>query len=79
MISSLANPNMPPLMAAESQSPGLFALGKANFQESMKDPVKSRLANAMMTQTLSKLGKTFSPGTLNHQATNFDNYGNVIG
>lgn len=56
MISAFNNPNQPPLMSPESQKPGLFALGKANFMESMKDPRKAAILQSMLMQSLQRFG-----------------------
>lgn len=56
MVSAFSNPTMPPLMSPEAQSPGLFALGKANFKENMKDPRKSAILQSMLMQSLGQLG-----------------------
>ena len=56
MVSAFSNPGQPPLMSAESQSPGLFALGKANFKENMKDPRKSAILQSMLMQSLGQIG-----------------------
>lgn len=56
MVSAFKNPNQPPLMSPESQKPGLFALGKANFMEGMKDPRKAAILQSMLMQSLSQIG-----------------------
>ena len=56
MVSAFKNPNQPPLMSPESQKPGLFALGKANFKENMKDPRKAAILQSMLMQSLSQIG-----------------------
>jgi hypothetical protein len=80
MVSALANPNMPPLMSPESQSPGLMALGKANFKENMADPAKNKIAMAMMGQGLGQLGKgLFGAQPIQRGPSQFDMNGNPIG
>lgn len=56
MVSALSNPNQPPLMSPEAQSPGLFALGKSNFKDNMKDPRKSAILQSMLMQSLGQIG-----------------------
>ena len=56
MVSAFKNPTMPPLMSPESQKPGLFAIGKANFRENMKDPRKSAILQSMLLQSLGQMG-----------------------
>ena len=56
MVSAFENPKMPPLMSPESQKPGLFAIGKANFKENMKDPRKSAIVQSMLLQSLGQMG-----------------------
>ena len=80
MVSALANPGIPPLMSAESQAPGLFAVGKANFQQNMADPAKSKVANAMLGQQLAQIGKgLFSAQPIQRGPSRFDMNGNPIG
>ena len=79
MESAFANPNMPPLMSPESQSPGLFAVGKANVKESMSDPMKSKIATAMLGNALSQIGKGLSAAPIERKPSRFDLYGNPIG
>lgn len=79
MISSQANPDMPPLMSPESQSPSPFRVGLANLNESMSGP-RGKIAMAMMQQSLGSLGKRFNPGQMTQRhATQQDIYGNPIG
>ena len=56
MVSAFKNPKMPPLMSPESQKPGLFALGKANFREMMSDPRKAAILSSMLAQSLGQIG-----------------------
>lgn len=80
MLSSLANPGMPPLMSPEAEAPGMFALGKMNFQNNMKDPAKSKIANAMLSQSLAQIGKGFLGGQpIQRSPSRFDMNGNPIG
>ncbi|MGL5935368.1 MAG: hypothetical protein ACRCZI_07065 [Cetobacterium sp.] len=79
MLSALANPGMPPLMAAESQSPGLMGLAKANFQETMADPKRAKVAQAMMGQAMGGLSKMFAPAQIPDRPRQTDMYGNPIG
>lgn len=80
MVSAFSNPNMPPLMSAEAQEPGLFALGKANFQENMKDPVKGKIAQAMLQQSLAKMGQGFfGAAPMPSRQPKFDMNGNPLG
>lgn len=80
MVSALANPGLPPLMPPESQAPGLLALGKANFQENMADPKKSKVAMAMLGQSLGQIGKGFfGAQPIQRSPSPFDMHGNPIG
>lgn len=60
---------------------GLLAVGKANFMQNMKDPVKNKLMTAMMGNAVQQLGKAFSPGPMqgSQRAPKFDLYGNPLG
>lgn len=80
MVSAFANPNMPPLMAPEAQQAGLMSIGKANFQENMKDPAKNKVMGAMMGQALSQMGKgLFGAPQIPDRQPRFDPYGNPLG
>lgn len=76
MISSLANPDMPPLMSPESQSPGLMGLAKLKMQ----DP-KAKLAMAMMGQQLGQMGQALAPQPMpqSPRPQRFDMNGNFVG
>lgn len=79
MLSALASQNMPPLMSPASQSPGLFSLAKANMQETMADPKRAKVAQAMMGQALGGISKMSQPGLIPERPRNTDMYGNPIG
>jgi hypothetical protein len=80
MVSAFSNPGLPPLMAPEAQSPGLFGLGKSNFTQAMADPAKNKIANAMLGQQLSKIGQGFfAPALMQGSQRKFDSYGNPLG
>lgn len=80
MISSMANPGMPPLMAPEAQAPGLFAVGKANFQQNMKDPGKNKVMSAMLGQSMQQLGQGLAGApVIQRSPSRFDMNGNLIG
>lgn len=76
------DPSMPPLMSPESQSPSLFNVARANFGQSMKDPKKAAILQAMLTQSLSKIGQGLGGGgamtNRGSQAPQFDLYGNMV-
>lgn len=86
MQSAFSNPNMPSLMSPESQSPGLFALGKAklgemgqNFQQNMSDPKKA-VAQSMLMNSLQKMGQGFfGAPQMAQRPSQFDMNGNPIG
>lgn len=63
---------------------GLFAIGQANLAQNMQNPLKSKMASAMMGDALSKMGQGFfgaAPmgGSTQARAPRFDAYGNPIG
>ncbi len=70
MISAFSNPDMPPLMSAESQ-------------QVMPDPkadAKKKVMGAMLQQSLSKLGKgMFQAEPMQHRPTQLDPFGNPLG
>lgn len=86
MLSALSNPNMPPLMSPESQSPGLFSLGKAklgemgqNFQQNMSDP-KKQVAQTMLMNSIKQMGQGFfGAPQMQRRPSQFDMNGNPIG
>lgn len=80
MVSAFTDPTMPPMMAPEAQAPGLFAVGKANFKDAMADPVKGKVANAMLGQQLAQIGKGFfGAHPIQRAPSQFDMNGNPIG
>lgn len=80
MVSAFSNPNMPPLMAPEAEQAGLMSIGKANFQENMKNPAKQKVMTAMMGQALEGMGKgLFGAPQLPDRQPRFDMYGNPLG
>lgn len=76
MISALANPEIPPLMSPESQSPGLMGLARLK----MADP-KTKLAMALMGQQLGKMGQAMAPQPIpqSPRPQRFDMNGNFVG
>lgn len=63
---------------------GLFSIGKANVMQNMQDPIKNRMATAMMGKALGQIGQGFfgaAPmgGSTQARAPRFDAYGNPIG
>lgn len=70
---------MPPMMSPESQAPGLFSLAKANMQESMADPKRAKVVQAMMPGAMGQISKMFAPAQIPDRQRQTDMYGNPIG
>lgn len=70
MVSAFENPDQPPLMTPESQTPSLLRRGMANMQGGLDGP-KAQIVSAMLAQSL---GKMFNPGLMTNRASQVDPY-----
>ena len=80
MLSAFDNPNQPPMMSPESQSPPFWRVAQANRNDFMKDP-KAQIALAMMQQQLAKMGGMGGGGMMpqRNPMAGFDPNGNMVG
>ena len=80
MISAFENPDMPPLMSQESQTPPWWKVAQSNAKGALGDP-KQQIAMAMLTQQLSKMGNSMQPQPMQRRdpLAGFDLYGNPQG
>lgn len=77
MLSAFENPNQPPMMSPESQSPEWWRVAQANVKDVAGDP-RAKIALAMMAQQLSKMGQPMQMPGGGGSMGNFDPYGNQL-
>lgn len=77
--------SMNSLPVGTPEQAGLFAIGKANMTDTMNDPVKSKMATAMMGKALGQIGQglfgaaPMGGGSPSIRGPQFDSYGNLLG
>ena len=83
MISAFENPNQPPMMAPESQSPPPWRVAQANH--GMQGNPKQQVMMAMMARQLAQAGHNLAGGAPTPmprgkaRVHDFDPYGNMQG